>query len=429
MGLGWSKSFWRIATPEDERRSRSLSYILIFMVAFTTLVTLPQVWMTQSAPWQQTSLRIIGIYMGCLLIARLFSRTRYFRLSALMAVVAGILGAAGSLYFGKLPLSHIGQIVLWLQLNGLLTSMFLSQRIFVTYAIISVAVLGFAPWIIENVEFDTMGLYIVACIELNVLLYANLILRRKDLEHIEGERQAIVQAEKMSALGEMSANIAHEINNPLAILHGMAGKLQRQVEENQLDRDQLMALSRQMRNTTMRIAKIVRGLNDFARNTPSDQSMGIYELRSLVEQSIQVCESKLRHSEISVQNNVPPGFLVSAHETQLVQVMVNLITNAIHAASKEGNPWIQFNASQEEDALVKLSISDNGSGVHSSIREKIMEPYFTTKPPGEGTGIGLSLSRMLVQRHGGELFLDSEASYTTFVVKLPTVPQEMRVLT
>lgn len=426
MRLGWNKSFWRIHTPEDERRSRALSAILIFMSVYTLSLSIP-VALVSYRPGRPFAIGLSFTYVFTLAVALIFARTRFFRIGAAIAVVSGMLATISFPFFVPPMPEIIATNVFWLQLTGLLASMFLSTNAFVIYAVASCSWLALTPWLYPQLNVGRMISYLLPMIEMNVLLYVNLLLRRKDLAHIENERQAIVQAEKMSALGEMSANIAHEINNPLAILHGMAGKLQKQAESGQIDNEQVVKAAKQMRETSLRIARIVRGLNDFVRSTPVDQSMAIYDLKYLVNAGIELCQSKIHHSGISLRNNVPLGFSVRAHETQIVQVIVNIITNAIHATTSQQSPWIQFNASRD-NGTVKLSISDNGQGVPRSIRDKIMEPYFTTKPAGEGVGIGLSLSRMLVERHGGELYLDDEALYTTFVVKLPTVRQEMRAL-
>lgn len=426
MRLGWNKSFWRIHTPEDERRSRALSAILIFMSLFTIFLTVPSI-LFGNRVGTTVAFKLTMLYVGMTWVALLFARTRFFRVGAAIAVVSGMATTmAFPVFVAPMP-ELIAANVFWLLLGGLLTSMFLSSNAFLLYAVVTCTWLGLTPSLYPELHAGRVMGFLLPMVEINVLLYANLLLRRKDLAHIESERQVLVQSEKMSALGEMSANIAHEINNPLAILHGMTSKLQKQAQADHLDREEIIKTTKQMRETTLRIAKIVRGLNDFVRNTPDDQPMAVYDLKYLVNAGVELCESKIRHSEISIRNTIPLGITVRGHETQLVQVIVNIVTNAIHAVGFQKDPWIQFNA-MRENGSVKLSISDNGQGIPRAIREKIMEPYFTTKPPGEGTGIGLSLSRMLVERHGGDLYLDRDALYTTFVVRLPTVRQEMRAL-
>lgn len=242
---------------------------------------------------------------------------------------------------------------------------------------------------------------------------------RKHLEsQIERQRLQFIQNSRMSSLGQMAAGMAHEINNPLTILKGHATILQMEMARGpEMNAEIVGRTLRTLDGTVDRIARIIHGLRNFARDGSRDP-MADFPLRQLVEGTLSFCRSRFENHGLRVSVDQLPDTLIHGQQVQLQQALLNLLNNAFDAARDSQGRWVRVGATLTGWG-VRLEVSDSGEGVPLHDRERIMEPFFTTKPVGQGTGLGLSISKGIMEAHGARIYLDESAPHTTFVMHFP----------
>ncbi len=227
------------------------------------------------------------------------------------------------------------------------------------------------------------------------------------------QKAAVIQADKMSALGRLAGEIAHEINNPLAIIHGNASLLS-QLELGPQAKD----FARTIEQTAMRISKVVKGMRALARDTRSDPVQST-PLASILQDTLILCQDRISSAGVKFFSPEPdPGLFLRCRATEISQVLVNLLGNAADATNGRADGWIKIEAVRN-GSMLEIFVSDNGSGIPKSIRARIHEPFFTTKEAGKGLGLGLSISRTIVENHGGKLWLDESSQFTRFIFSIP----------
>jgi C4-dicarboxylate-specific signal transduction histidine kinase len=234
------------------------------------------------------------------------------------------------------------------------------------------------------------------------------------------EAQAsLVHSGRMSALGEMSAGIAHEINNPLAMIAGKARKLRRLVDAPEFNTGEALESLNVIDNTVQRITKVIKGLKGFTRDGDADP-FELCGVRAIVLETLEFCASRFQAQGVELRvPEIPEEWKVSVRSTQISQVILNLLNNAFDAVSAESDPrWVELSITKEDNRYL-MFVTDSGPGIPDHVREKIMRPFFTTKEAGAGTGLGLSISRKIMEAHGGSLTLDPNPKPTKFIVCLP----------
>lgn len=230
------------------------------------------------------------------------------------------------------------------------------------------------------------------------------------------ERQALVQS-KMATLGHLAAGIAHEINNPLAIIDGLARSMRRAINEGQTDI--LDSKLNSLEKAVTRAKTIVGGLRRYSYSKPEDQPVEM-NLNSIVKESAEVFQEILRGRDIQLNLDLMSRSKVLCRPSDLVQVFVNLINNSLFAVSKMAERWICLR-SWDEEGRVKVAVVDSGSGIPQEVVSKMFAPFYTTKPRGEGTGLGLEITRNILGQHEGEIEYDDQSRNTCFVVTLKTL--------
>ena len=248
---------------------------------------------------------------------------------------------------------------------------------------------------------------------------------------ITGERDMrarLLETERLAAVGELVAGVAHEVNNPLSSISAFAQLLLR---DGGLTAPQQEAVE-VIRSETTRASQVVRDLLAFARR--SEPRREAVDLNAVVERTLRLHTYQLTSSSVRVDLDLPPDLRsVMGDSRQLQQVVLNLVINAIQALASVPAPSRAREAvlrlatrALRDDAgrdVVELEIADTGPGIPPAARARIFEPFFTTKPEGEGTGLGLSVSYGIVTAHGGTIVLaDTSPRGTRFVVTLPAAP-------
>ncbi|MGZ3660885.1 MAG: ATP-binding protein [Bdellovibrionota bacterium] len=228
----------------------------------------------------------------------------------------------------------------------------------------------------------------------------------------------VVSNAKFAALGEMASGIAHEINNPLAVIHGLSVQLQELFREGSASVPMVLESLSSMEKMSNRIAAIVKGLKTFSRSTVGDP-MSPADLNLVVQETMALCEARLKASEVVVQVKLPAEpVMVSCRSAEISQVLLNLISNAFDAVQGVAAPSVSVEVVRHGNRA-RIQVEDSGVGITPAVRDRIFQPFFTTKEVGKGTGLGLSISKGIIEAHGGTLFLDMSAKRTRFVIELP----------
>jgi len=243
---------------------------------------------------------------------------------------------------------------------------------------------------------------------------------RRALEaQLEASRMQIASSARLSALGMMAGGIAHEINNPLGIIHAYASDLLEMVRESEVTAAAVERASTRIVETAKRIENIIKSLRHLAREGNRDPMLPA-SMQELIEGILELSRERCRMNSIRLTCSlIDPGLRVPCREVQIAQAILNLLQNAFDAVVENaGDKWIEISVEVAGKSVV-VSVSDSGPGVPSNIRDRIMEPFFTTKPIGKGMGLGLSLAQSIAKQHGGELRFGEVEGHTCFSLTLP----------
>ncbi|MEW5924949.1 MAG: ATP-binding protein [Candidatus Zixiibacteriota bacterium] len=262
--------------------------------------------------------------------------------------------------------------------------------------------------------------------ECNRNLEEKIIERTRELEEAQTQ---LIQSEKMVAIGQLAAGVAHELNNPLGGILGYAQftleKIQNKCADNISDKD-IESYKRYLRDIetqSRRCKAIVQNLLKFSRTSQTVEFDDV-DINAVVEDTLTFVEHQLMMNQITLVKNLDPGLpKIKGHPSQLQQVFTNIIINAMHAS----NPGTEIVLTTrfapplgEFPGAVEIAVIDTGKGIREEHLKKIFEPFFTTKEVGKGTGLGLSVSYGIIKEHGGEIKVRSKLGEgTTFTVIIP----------
>jgi PAS domain S-box-containing protein len=242
------------------------------------------------------------------------------------------------------------------------------------------------------------------------------VISGRDITEVKRLEEQLIQAEKLAAMGQMLAGVAHELNNPLTAILGASELLRDRAGVDENARRQLDMTHRQAR----RAARIVQNLLEFSR--PASPQKKALDLNAVIDRTLQLHEHSLKRSAVAVDFTSTPGLPpVVGDANQLIQVFLNLISNAeqaIHEVRPSGGR-IQIRLGQN-GPRVFVTVQDDGVGIKPEAMPKIFDPFFTTKRPGGGTGLGLSICMSIVREHGGDIEAETlPAGGAAFTVYLP----------
>lgn len=270
----------------------------------------------------------------------------------------------------------------------------------------------------------TLIIILTGSIATVLMAYARFKNMSINVERSESEKrlmnEQIIETGKLASVGELAAGIAHEINNPVAIMVEEAGWMEDLLadgeevfEENQ---DEFKRSLRQIRTQGQRCKEITRKLLSFARKT--DSRVQKTQLNELIEEIVAISEQRARYANVELEIHLSDIPEVDVSQTELQQVFLNIINNALDAMDKKGG-LLKISSRLEKDFIV-IEITDNGPGIPAPDLQKIFDPFFTTKPVGKGTGLGLSICYGIIKNLGGEIVVQSSlGAGASFFIKIP----------
>ncbi len=236
------------------------------------------------------------------------------------------------------------------------------------------------------------------------------------LQKLRTTQEGLIQAEKLTSLGQLAASVAHEINNPLAGVLVYTQLLTRRITGDRFAKDVALEYLGKMESELTRSTRLVRNLLDFARQSPP--RFWEVDVNEVINRSFDLAAHSAQLQHVQVVKELDAGLpKITADFDQLQQVATNLIMNAIQAMPKGGTLTIRTGAM---DGQIKIEVQDNGVGISAENMRKLFTPFFTTKREVKGVGLGLAVSYGIVQRHRGRIEVQSkEGAGSTFTVYLP----------
>ena len=243
---------------------------------------------------------------------------------------------------------------------------------------------------------------------------------QKESEYRRKIEQQMIATERLASLGTLAAGVAHEINNPLAVISESAGWMSQLLAKDELKdmyrrQDFEKALDK-LGKSVERAKRITHQLLGFVRR--SDSFVSEVNLSNLIDDAIQLVEHETRKRNIQIIRKMDSlSDTIWSDSYQIRQALVNLLTNAVHAVGSEGSISISL---EDLDDQLAITVRDSGEGIPIENLDKIFEPFFSTKSPGEGTGLGLFVTRSIIEKLGGSIEVESEIGQgASFCIRLP----------
>jgi len=260
------------------------------------------------------------------------------------------------------------------------------------------------------------------------IIFTAFIISKRLVDHIaKAEREKemmneqVIEAGKLASVGELAAGIAHEINNPVAIMVEEAGWIEDLLAEEDLreseNAEEFHRALKQIKTQGVRCKEITHKLLSFARKT--DPKLKMLSLNDLITEVVGLSEQSARYSNVKIEMNLTQDLpVISVSPSEMQQVLLNLINNAIDAMDKGGKIEV---TTRSDGRYVVVDVADTGHGIPQANLQRIFDPFYTTKPVGKGTGLGLSICYGIVKKMGGEISVNSAVGLgTTFHVMIPT---------
>lgn len=230
---------------------------------------------------------------------------------------------------------------------------------------------------------------------------------------LERERAKSIRNSKLVSLGEMSAGVAHEINNPLTVISGSIRLLSKHVDNP----EKFTAKIETIQKSCDRIARIVGSLRKFSRSADK-VCFQSNKLSDIVNEALVLTDAKSKRHATPVTFNCSTDMNVFCDEVEIEQVLVNLINNAIDAVKSKPEKWVKITLLEDADSQI-LRVMDSGLGIPEDVRAKMFDPFFTTKKVGEGTGLGLSVSKGILDEHKATITVVDDCPNTCFEIRFP----------
>lgn len=408
-----------LGTDRSELRDREplikrirLVNILSLLAAAVGLVSLPFD-VIAAPPWM--IIEDIAAFLLFLLVP-FANHAGRFRLSRMMFL---LFGNAIMIINSSLMGEQSGMHLLFFSLAGFGVMLFDENERELLFLAVAIPVLSYFSVIEGGPYFiySSLANFLFFCSSIFFLQRTN---ERSEAE-LKRSRVSAILSEKMAALGEMSSGMAHEINTPLTALHLNMDLLKRSLMEDARENPQIQTYVEKMEKMIARVTRITHSLQTFSRSAELDP-LEPASLRSIVNDVLELCSERFRHSRVELRvREFPDSWQAECRPVQISQVFLNLLNNSYAAVIDLSERWVEIQIEKKGDWFI-INVTDSGHGVALEHRDKIFQPFFTTKGPGKGTGLGLSVSKGIVESHGGRIYLATEWLHTRFVVELPISP-------
>ncbi len=239
-----------------------------------------------------------------------------------------------------------------------------------------------------------------------------------DITEIKQNEQVLYDNQKLATLGEMAASIAHEINNPLSIIKTSASQLKKLIDRESYDQIKIANYAKKIDETSERIAKIIRGLSFFSKR--NNEEFKAESIIDIIHDTFSICSEKFKLAQIKFEIVLPSNFsdnYIDCKSVEISQVLLNLLNNSYDAICEREDRWVKIEIEDSNDSII-ISVIDSGDGIPEQIKDKILNPFYTTKTAGKGTGLGLSISQRIIESHSGKFWINSHCLNTKFSFKL-----------
>lgn len=367
---------------------------------------------------------LTNLVFSIILLLALKRSRDYHRIAML-----SLLWMHGLFVYNLLSLPSLFSLVyLWSSFLVVISSLIFGMRgaIFSSFGLTTISLLNIlyqyetnTPWV--NMSFDVYLERILLNLIGSTLLTAAVtgvyeFMRDVSDKHQTSQRLIAARHAHTGAVGELVGHVAHEVNNPLAILQGSVMRLRRLLERNEW-RHEARKLLMNMQRSHERIIRVQQSLSIFASGNQQEPFVS-YDVRSILKTVQLAMKPQAQAQQVHLEFHDTTGPLVlRCQPHQLVYVLCSLIQNALDACRDHPSPHIVVEV-READSMLILSVTDNGKGIDASAQDRIFQPFFTTKNGGNAQGLSLSVSRGILARHGGEIQFKSRPGSTTFACQI-----------
>lgn len=251
-------------------------------------------------------------------------------------------------------------------------------------------------------------------------LQAEIESRIKAEKELIENQQTMIRSSNLAALGEMGAGIAHEINNPLSVIMMNNKIIEMNLKKGKATLEKLGPVIERTNKSVANIMSIINTMRNLSRKT-DDLPFTPVSIKDVIDQAIPICNEKFKYNDVDLKINLDNELyntIINCRSTEISQVLINLLNNAFDAVIDKQEKWVKIDFAKLDNNII-ISVIDSGEGIPKEIAKNIFEPFYTTKAVGSGTGLGLSLSKKILNNHNGDLLLDQGFPHTKFDIVLP----------
>jgi two-component system, sensor histidine kinase len=239
----------------------------------------------------------------------------------------------------------------------------------------------------------------------------------KDITQEKQNQIKLIQAAKMTSLGEMTSQMAHEINSPLAVINISSYQALNALNQKNIDKNYIQSRLQTIDSTVQRISAIIKGLRSIVRQADNDPKQ-LISIKEVLENTLIICQDKFNKNGITIKQELTEDYKIFCIPALVSQVFLNLLNNSFDAIKNNDEKWIKITVEKKSNYKL-IKFIDSGNGIPEKIQNHLMESFFTTKPAGEGIGLGLSICKGVINSLNGKIYYETFEGHTCFCIELP----------